>query len=68
MSSGITCGVCFKAIDAPYPSVGDSVVCPNCGAEGYGTYSSDEYMNYEMEWIEPELNVSDFQEHDRGTD
>jgi hypothetical protein len=46
----IFCQNCNKSFDGRYPSPGDYVICPHCGAEGYGTYDSTEDMNYTIEW------------------
>lgn len=46
----IYCGECGNEFQGKYPSPGDYVICPYCGAEGYGTYDSTEDMNYMIEW------------------
>lgn len=45
----LRCGVCYGSFDADYPSTGESVTCPHCEAEGYGTYSENLYS---IEWYE----------------
>jgi hypothetical protein len=51
----IFCPNCNKSFDGESPDPGDSITCPNCGAEGYGSYTYfetdgeyDEY--YTIEW------------------
>ena len=39
-----------KIICGGYPKPGDSVTCPHCNAEGYGTYSPE--GDYTIEWYE----------------
>lgn len=53
--SEIYCSICKSYFDGNSPDPGDYVTCPNCGAEGYGTYDYfeteegyDEY--YTIEW------------------
>lgn len=46
----IKCSICGNSFAARFPKTGDSVTCPHCGAEGYGTY--DEGGNYMLEWYE----------------
>jgi len=47
-----TITIFFLQFGQVYQSVGDSMNCPHCGAEGYGTY--DEGGNYMLEWYEGE--------------
>lgn len=49
----VYCMECNQEFEGEYPGVGKSIECPNCGAEGYGTYSNDENMFYEIEWYPP---------------
>ena len=44
----IGCSICENNFVAKFPKTGDSVTCPHCGAEAYGTY--DDIGNYMLEW------------------
>jgi len=48
----IQCFICQDGFASRYPNTGDSVICPHCGAEGYGTFDGD--GNYMLEWYENE--------------
>lgn len=46
----IFCEICKQTFEAKYPIVGDSVICPHCDAEGFGTYGGGDL--YTIEWYE----------------
>ena len=47
------CGICGSSFAYDkYPETGDSMNCPHCDAEGYGTYDQGGY--YMLEWYEGE--------------
>ena len=49
----IRCNICGNNFGADkYPSLGNCITCPHCGAEAYGTYN--EYGFYMLEWYEGE--------------
>jgi len=50
----IYCMECREEFQGTYPTPGEHVDCPNCGAEGHGTYDCTEDMDYMIEWYPPE--------------
>ena len=46
----IYCMECKEEFQGDYPRPGESVMCPNCKAEGYGTYDNTPDMGYTIEW------------------
>ncbi len=49
----VKCGICGSSFAYDkYPETGDSMNCPHCDAEGYGTYDQGGY--YMLEWYEGE--------------